>query len=36
MTVREILKMGDERLMRIAKPVLEFNTPKLLEGLVDM
>ena len=36
MTVREILKMGDERLMRIAKPVLEFNTPELLEGIVDM
>ena len=36
MTVREILKMGDERLMRVAKPVLEFNTPELLDGIVDM
>ena len=36
MTVREILKMGDERLMRTAKPVLEFNTTELLEGLEDM
>ena len=36
MTVREILKMGDERLMRIAKPVLEFNTHELLQGLEDM
>ncbi len=36
MAVREILKMGDERLLRIAKPVVQFNTPELLEGLVDM
>ena len=26
MTVREILKMGDERLLRVAKPVLQFDT----------
>jgi peptide deformylase len=26
MTVREILKMGDERLLRVAKPVPEFDT----------
>ena len=26
MTVREILKMGDERLLRIAKPVAQFDT----------
>ncbi len=26
MTVREILKMGDERLLRIARPVAEFDT----------
>ena len=36
MTVRDILKMGDERLLRIAKPVLQFNTPELQQGLVDM
>ena len=36
MAVREILKMGDKRLLRIAKPVLQFNTPELLEGLADM
>jgi peptide deformylase len=26
MTVREILKMGDERLLRVAKPVAQFDT----------
>ena len=34
MTVREILKMGDPRLLRIAKPVAEFGTPA-LRALVD-
>ena len=29
MTVREILKMGDPRLLRIAKPVEAFGTPEL-------
>ena len=29
MTVREILKMGDARLLRIAQPVAAFDTPKL-------
>ncbi len=36
MTVREILKMGDDRLLRQAKPVLKFNTSELLEGIADM
>jgi peptide deformylase len=34
MTVREILKMGDPRLLRIAKPVEAFGTPE-LRALVD-
>jgi len=34
MAVREILKMGDPRLLRIAQPVLAFGTPELL-ALVD-
>ncbi len=36
MTVREILKMGDPRLLRIAKPVREFGTPELKTLIVDM
>lgn len=36
MTVREILKMGDPRLLRIAKPVEEFGTPALRELIADM
>ena len=36
MTVREILKMGDERLLRHAQAVTEFNTPELIEGIADM
>lgn len=36
MTVREILKMGDERLLRIAAPVTEFDTPDLLALVEDM
>ena len=36
MTVREILKMGDERLLRQAKPVTAFNTPELIQGIADM
>ena len=27
MAVREILKMGDPRLLRVAQPVREFDTP---------
>ena len=36
MTVREILKMGDERLARVAQPVTEFGTPELRELVADM
>jgi peptide deformylase len=36
MAVREILKMGDERLLRVAQPVLEFDTPELHALLGDM
>lgn len=36
MAIHEILKMGDPRLLRIAKPVLAFNTPALDELIRDM
>jgi peptide deformylase len=36
MTVREILKMGDERLLRLAQPVKAFNTPELQALLKDL
>jgi len=36
MTVREILKMGDPRLLRIAKPVERFDTPEMRELVADM
>ena len=36
MTVREILKMGDERLLRMAQPVTEFGTPELNSLVADM
>ncbi|MEY2734772.1 MAG: hypothetical protein RLZ58_181 [Pseudomonadota bacterium] len=36
MAVREILKMGDARLLRIAEPVREFGTPALHALLQDM
>lgn len=36
MAIREILKMGDARLLRIAQPVREFNTPDLDALLQDM
>lgn len=36
MTVREILKMGDPRLLRVAKPVREFDTPELHALVKDM
>lgn len=36
MTVREILKMGDPRLLRVAKPVREFDTPELGTLITDM
>ena len=36
MTVREILKMGDARLLRKAHAIEQFNTPELLQGIADM
>ena len=36
MAVREILKMGDARLLRIAEPVREFGTRELRELVADM
>ena len=36
MAVREILKMGDPRLLRVAQPVREFDTPELHSLVVDM
>jgi peptide deformylase len=36
MTVREILKMGDPRLLRIAQPVTAFNNPELQALIADM
>ena len=36
MAVREILKMGDARLLRVAQPVREFGTPELRELVDDM
>jgi peptide deformylase len=35
-TVRDILKMGDPRLLRQADPVRDFNTPALHELIADM
>jgi len=35
-TIREILKMGDPRLLRVAQPVKEFDTPQLRELIADM
>ena len=36
MTVREILKMGDPRLLRVAEPVRDFGTPELEALIADM
>ncbi|NHZ91308.1 peptide deformylase [Massilia sp. CCM 8733] len=36
MTVREILKMGDPRLLRVAEPVREFGTPAIEALIADM
>jgi peptide deformylase len=36
MTVREILKMGDPRLLRVAEPVHKFGTPELELLIADM
>jgi peptide deformylase len=36
MTVREILKMGDARLLRLAEPVQTFDTPELHALIADL
>jgi peptide deformylase len=36
MTVRDILKMGDPRLLRIAQPITAFDTPELHALVADM
>jgi peptide deformylase len=36
MAIREVLKMGDPRLLAVAEPVLEFGTPELRQLLADM
>ena len=36
MAVREILKMGDPRLLRVAEPVRQFGTPELEALIADM
>lgn len=36
MTIREILKMGDPRLLRIARPVETFGTPELKALIADL
>lgn len=36
MTVRQILKMGDPRLLRVAQPVRTFDVPELHELISDM
>ncbi|UZG42764.1 peptide deformylase [Caldimonas thermodepolymerans] len=36
MAVREILKMGDARLLRVARPVEQFDTPELRALIADM
>ena len=36
MTIREILKMGDARLLRKAEPVPAFDTPELHSLIADM
>ena len=36
MAIREVLKMGDPRLLAVAEPVLKFGTPELESLLADM
>jgi peptide deformylase len=36
MAIREVLKMGDPRLLAVAQPVAEFGTPALLNLITDM
>ena len=34
--IREVLRMGDPRLLRVSRPVAKFNTPELDELIADM
>ncbi len=34
--IHQILKMGDAKLLRVAEPVTQFNTPELTELIADM
>jgi peptide deformylase len=36
MPIQPILKMGDPRLLRVAQPVKQFNTPELRDLLIDL
>ena len=36
MAIREILKMGDPRLLRVAEPIQQFDTPELQTLIADM
>src|SRR5579863_10435335 len=36
MAIREVLRMGDPRLLAVARPVAEFGTPELASLLTDM
>ena len=36
MAVKVVLRMGDERLLQVAEPINQFNTPALRELLTDM
>jgi peptide deformylase len=36
MAIREVLRMGDPRLLAVADPVVEFGTPELADLLADM
>jgi peptide deformylase len=36
MAIREVLRMGDPRLLAVAAPVVEFGTPELADLLTDM
>jgi len=36
MAIREVLKMGDPRLLEVSQPVVDFGTPQLENLLIDM
>jgi len=36
MAIRTVLRMGDPRLLRVAEPVVQFNTPELHSLIADM